>query len=179
MTLIMRDYVLSWTHGSPMRCGCGCVAIIDLLFWVVEHWRVKSTQSTDMIIYHTIEVPLCSINWTELAQNCDSFLLADTVKQFGTTPEGGVYIKTVKNLTIAQSHTTINVDLNSSVRIDVATDPEAVEAGEYRMLTEHTLSMNRGGEGSCFLFAQNWTLCPKIRNTVFDNSVTVLSHPSE
>ena len=54
----------------------------------------------------------------------------DSVSRLVPTPAGSVYIKTVKNLTIAQHHTTINVDLNSSVRIDVATDPEEIESGE-------------------------------------------------
>ena len=68
-------------------------------------------------------------------------MILDAVSRLVPTPAGGIYIKKVKNLTIAQSYTTINVDLNSSVRIDVATDPEEIAAGEYRMLTEHTLSV--------------------------------------
>ena len=51
--------------------------------------------------------------------------------QFDTAPTGDVYIKKVKHLVLAQHHTTINVDINSSVRIDVATDPEELESGEY------------------------------------------------
>ena len=67
-------------------------------------------------------------------------IFLDAVSRLVTTSEGGIYIKTVENLTIAQHSTTINVYLNS-VDINVAADPEEIKSGEYIMLTKHILSV--------------------------------------
>ena len=66
--------------------------------------------------------------------------LTDTISRL-VTSEDGVYIKKAKNVTIAKRHITINVDLNNSVKISIATDPEEIECGEYIMLTKNILSV--------------------------------------